>query len=359
VETQDTAAGADITLEELQLAARNHGLPLEALRHDITPIGLHYLLTHFDIPAVDETTWRLKVGGNVARLLTLTLEDIRRRPQRTLAVTLECAGNGRALLSPRPASQPWLQEAVGTAEWTGTPLAALLDDAGLDSQALEVVFTGLDRGVQGDVEHLYERSLQLADAMREEVLLAYEINRQPLPPQHGFPLRVVVPGWYGMTHVKWLQAITVVDEPFRGWQQDVAYHVRASEEEQGEPVRRILPRALMIPPGFPEFLTRTRIVASGAQTLAGRAWSGHAPVERVEVSTDGGGTWESAVLGAPVSEFAWRGWTYEWHAKSGEHELCCRASDEAGHTQPSTPAWNYDGVCNNAIQRIGVTVRDA
>ena len=207
------ASTPEISLEELRLAGRNHALPLEALRHDITPVGLHYLLIHFDIPHVDAETWRLEIGGLVERPLALTLDELKARPSRTLAVTLECAGNGRALLAPRPISQPWLQEAVGTAEWTGTPLAPLLEEAGLSGAAREVVFTGLDRGVQGDVEHDYERSLPLAEALREEVLLAYAVNGQPLPPQHGFPLRLVVPGWYGMTHVKWLRSITVAEEP--------------------------------------------------------------------------------------------------------------------------------------------------
>ena len=175
-------------------------------------------------------------------------------------MTLECAGNGRALLSPRANSQPWLLEAVGTAEWTGTPLAPLLDEAGLGPGALEIVFTGLDRGIQGEIEHLYERSLPLSEALRDEVLLAYAINGQDLPPQHGFPLRLVVPGWYGMTHVKWLQTITAVDEPFRGFQQDVGYHFRQSPEEQGRAVTRILPRSLMVPPGIPDFPARTRFV---------------------------------------------------------------------------------------------------
>ena len=136
---------------------------------------------------------------------------------------MECAGNGRALLAPRPISQPWLTEAVGTAEWTGIPLRALLDEAGIDDGAVEVVFTGLDRGVEGGVEQLYERSLTLADAQHEDVLLAYACNGVPLPPQHGFPLRLVVPGWYGMTSVKWLQRITVVDEPFTGYQMVTGY----------------------------------------------------------------------------------------------------------------------------------------
>jgi sulfane dehydrogenase subunit SoxC len=345
-----------ISLEELQLAGRNHALPLEALRYPITPVGLHYLLIHFDIPHVDPQGWRLELGGLVEKPVALTLAEVRARPGRTLAFTLECAGNGRALLEPRAVSQPWLQEAVGTAEWTGTPLAPLLEEAGLSLEAVDVVFTGHDRGVQGDVEHDYARSLPVAEALREEVLLAYEINGQPLPPQHGFPLRLVVPGWYGMTHVKWLRSITVVDEPFRGWQQDVSYHLRDSEDEQGRPVTRMLPRSLMIPPGIPDFLTRTRLLEPGPCTLEGRAWSGWAPVERVEVSADGGLTWTDAELAEPVSEFAWRGWTHTWTAEPGEHELCCRASDGAGNVQPLSPVWNYDGFCNNAVQRVQVVV---
>jgi sulfane dehydrogenase subunit SoxC len=348
---------AQISLEELQLAARNHGLPLEALRHDVTPIGLHYLLTHFDIPRVDEALWKLEVGGTVARPLSLSLDDVKARPAITRPVTLECAGNGRALYTPRVLSQPWLQEAVGTAEWTGTPLAPILDEAGVGENAVEVVFTGLDRGIQGEIEHLYERSLPLEEARREEVILAYAINGQALPPQHGFPLRVIVPGWYGMTHVKWLQAITVVTDPFTGWQQDVAYHVRESEDEQGNPVTRILPRALMIPPGFPEFLSRTRFVDGGPVHLEGRAWSGWGAIERVEVSTDGGATWADAALDAATGEFAWSAWRFDWDARPGEYELSCRATDAAGNTQPLAAEWNYDGVCNNGVQRVRVVVR--
>jgi sulfane dehydrogenase subunit SoxC len=354
----ETAQAPEISLEELQLAARNHGLPLEALRYPITPVGLHYLLIHFDIPDVDPATWRLRIGGNVSRSLELSLDEIKARPTRTLAVTLECAGNGRILhTAPRAISQPWLREAVGTAEWTGTPLAPLLEEAGEAEGALEVVFTGLDRGVQGDVEQTYERSLPLAEARRDELLLAYAMNGQPLPPQHGFPLRLVVPGWYGMTHVKWLQAISVVDEPFRGWQQDVSYHLRQSEDEQGTPVTRMLPRALMAPPGIPNFLSRSRLVDAGPCLVEGRAWSGWAPVERVQVSVDGGASWEEAALDEPLSEFAWRGWTYRWNAEPGEYELCARATDGAGNTQPLEPEWNYDGFCNNAVQRVDVVVR--
>src|SRR5919201_6392428 len=144
-----------VSFEELQLATRNHGMPLEALRWDITPIGLHYLLIHYDIPHVDSSAYRLEVDGLVARSLSLSLDDIRQRPSVELAVTLECAGNGRALIDPHVVSQPWLLEAVGTARWRGTRVAALLDEAGVEDSVAEIVFTGLDRGVEGEEEQAY------------------------------------------------------------------------------------------------------------------------------------------------------------------------------------------------------------
>jgi sulfane dehydrogenase subunit SoxC len=348
--------GADITLEELQLAARNHGLPLEMLREPVTPVGLHYLLIHFDIPAVDAATWRLRIGGLVEQELELGLDELRARPAVTMPVTLECAGNGRALMPPRSPSQPWLLEAVGNASWTGTPLAPLLREAGIGESAAEVVFTGLDRGIQGGVEHDYERSLPLDEALRDDVLLAYEMNGAALPPQHGYPLRVVVPGWYGMTHVKWLSAITVVDAPFRGWQQELAYRLGKSEDEHGEPVTRIEPRALLVPPGIPDFFERTRTLAAGPCRLEGRAWSGWGTIERVEVSTDGGETWSDAALGEPAQLYAWRGWSLDWGAQPGEHVLMCRATDSSGRSQPAEPDWNLGGYCNNAPQRVRVRV---
>jgi sulfane dehydrogenase subunit SoxC len=345
-----------ISLEELQLAARNHGMPLEALRHEITPLGLHYLLTHYDIPAVDPDAWRLTVGGRVEHELDLSLADLRAREPVTVPVTMECAGNGRARLDPRPISQPWLTEAIGTAEWTGISLAPLLAEAGLAEDALEVVFTGLDRGVEGGVEQLYERSLTLADALRDDVLLAYACNGEPLLPQHGFPLRLVVPGWYGMTSVKWLQRIAVVAEPFEGYQMITGYRMRRDEDDVGTPVTRIEPRSLMVPPGIPDFMTRCRFLRPGPVRLEGRAWSGWGPIERVDVSADGGATWAPANLGDPPGEAAWAPWSYDWDAPEGEHELCVRARDATGRTQPHDPPWNVGGYANNAIQRVAVTV---
>jgi DMSO/TMAO reductase YedYZ molybdopterin-dependent catalytic subunit len=343
-----------LTFEELQLAARNRGLPLEALQYELTPTGLHYLLTHFDIPVIDPAAWRLRVGGAVDNQLDLTLDELRRRPRRTLPVTLECAGNGRARLNPRPLSQPWLVEAVGTAEWTGTPLAALLAETGPRGDAQEVVFTGADRGIQGDVVHNYARSLTLEQAARSEALLAYEMNGQPLQPQHGFPLRLIVPGWYGMASVKWLSGIDVVTEPFEGYQQAVAYHYRRNADDRGQPVREIRVRALMVPPGIPDFFTRRRVVERGRVVLRGRAWSGQGRVTRVEVAVDG--EWRDARLEPPVGEFAWCGWSLDWDAVEGEHTLNCRATDAAGNAQPTEQPWNYEGLGNNQVQQVSVTV---
>jgi DMSO/TMAO reductase YedYZ molybdopterin-dependent catalytic subunit len=349
------ASGQGITAMELAQATRNRGMPLEALKHDVTPVGLHYLLVHFDIPAPDPESWRLRIGGSVRRELELTLDEIRARPATTMPVTLECAGNGRARLEPRPMSQPWLNEAIGTSRWTGTPLAGVLEDAGVGDDTVEIVFTGADHGIEGGEELDYARSLPLTEAMRPEVLLAYAMNDRPLEPQHGFPLRLLVPGWYGMTSVKWLSMIEAATEPFRGFHQAVAYHYQDAEEEPGEPVTRIRPRALMVPPGFPDFPERRRYLDRGPVTLQGRAWSGTAPITRVEVGIDG--DWLDASLAEPVGEWAWRGWSHEWEATPGDHLLSCRATDAAGNTQPLHQPWNLQGMGNNLVQEIEVLVR--
>ncbi|MDP9868897.1 MULTISPECIES: sulfite oxidase [Streptosporangium] len=350
--------GEDISLDELRLAARNHGMPLEALRYDVTPVGLHYLLIHYDIPHLDPQAWRLRIDGHVRHPLTLDLAAIRARPYVTHRVTLECAGNGRARLAPRPISQPWLDEAVGTAEWTGTPLAPLLREAGIRDGAVDVAFTGADHGIERGIEQDYTRGLPLAEALREDVLLVHTMNGQPLPPQHGAPLRLLVPSWYGMAQVKWLVRISVLDTPFAGYQNATAYRIKHWPDDDGEPVTRIRPRALMQPPGFPDFQTRGRILDRGVHEVAGRAWSGWGPVTRVEVSVDGGATWAEADLGPQPSRYAWRAWRWTWHAREpGRYDLCVRASDAAGNVQPVEQPWNRQGMASNQVQRVPVLVR--
>ena len=343
--------------EEAALANRNHGLHLEALRYDVTPAGMHYLLIHFDVPFVPSAeAWRLSIGGRVAKPATLSLADLRRMPQRTLRVTLECAGNGRANFKPRWPSMPWMEGAVGTAEWTGTPLRPLLDEAGLLDDAVDVVFFGADRGFDGR-EHAYGRALTTARARHDDVLLVTAMNGQPLLPQHGFPLRLLVPGWYGMASVKWLERIEVWDRPFDGPQQVDTYIFKTRHEDVGTPVTALRIKSLMVPPGIPDWYTRRRVVDAGEVTVHGRAWSGDGvPIARVEFACDG--DWRDAVLGPqPESRYAWRWWSASWRAERGVRQLMCRATDATGAVQPMTAAFDAGGFGNNSVQRLAVTVR--
>jgi DMSO/TMAO reductase YedYZ molybdopterin-dependent catalytic subunit len=352
--TRRTANVGRFTAEELALAARNSGMPLEALREDVTPAGLHYCLIHFDIPALAPPAWRLAVDGLVDRPLQLSLEALRTMPVRTLRVTMECAGNGRAQVSPRYPSIPWVEEAVSTADWTGVPLAAVLREAGVHPSAKEIVFWGADRGIDRGVEHAFARSLAPADAVQEDVLLAYAMNGAPLPPQHGYPLRLVVPRWYGMASVKWLERIEATDRAFDGVQQAHSYHFRRQADEPGVPCRHLRVNSLLVPPGIPDFYTRARVQTAGRVEIRGRAWSGEAPIARVELAVDG--DWRAATLQPASSPHAWQAWQAVWDAVPGEHELACRATDTAGNVQPLEPPWDVSGFGNNAVHRVAVRV---
>ncbi len=269
---------------------------------------------------------------------------------------MECAGNGRLRQSPRPFTQPWLDEAVSTATWTGTPLAPILAEAGISELAVEVLFSAPDEGFEGTRRVAFERSLTVADAMESDALLVYEMDGQPLPPQHGAPVRLVVPDHYGVASVKWLTSITVLDAPFDGYYQAVAYCIRQERDEVGTPVGRVQPRALMIPPGIPDWPYRNRTLDPGPCHLQGRAWSGAAPVLRVEVSTDGAETFEDAVV-VPGDTGVWSRWTFDWTPPGpGEYELVCRATDAAGNVQPLQAPWNLGGYLDNSAQRVPVTV---
>ena len=329
--------------EELELALRQVSMPLEALRYDVTPVGLHYTLCHFDIPAIDDH--KLVVAGK-----TWSMSELRALPAKTVRATLECAGNGRAKFNPRYPSMPWTQGGVSTADWTGVPLRAVLGSV----RAQEVVFTGADRGFDSGVEHAFARSLPLEEAMRDEVLLAWAMNGQPLAPQHGAPLRLVVPGWFGMASVKWLARIELLDQPFEGYQQKTGYRYKKQDGEDGVPVRHMKVKSLIAPPGMPDWYTGRRLVGAGRISIEGRAWSGSS-VQRVEFAVDG--EWCDAELEEPNGRFAWRRWRCEWDARPGEHELSCRATDAEGATQPEAPDWNIGGMGNNAIHRLAVTVR--
>ncbi len=341
------------TAEEVALASRNRGMPLEALRYDVTPAGLHYLLIHFDIPDAAAVP-RLELHGLFERPLGLTPAEVMAMPAKTLRVTMECAGNGRAQLAPRYPSVPWLEEGVSTAEWTGVPLAAVVERAGLRTVATGLIFHGADDGFDAGVAHHFARSLGVAEALHDDVLVAYAMNGAPLAPQHGAPLRLIVPRWYGMASVKWLRAIEATDRPFEGFQQARGYHFRREAGEKGEPCTRMRVNSLMAPPGIPDFYSRRRTLGEGAVVLRGRAWSGAAPIARVELGVDG--SWSEATLEPSPHAHAWTGWRASWHAVRGEHELSCRATDASGNTQPLEPPWDVSGFGNNAVQRVRVAV---
>ena len=252
---------------------------------------------------------------------------------------------------------PWAYEAVGTSDWTGTPLAPLIERAVPHSEVIEISFTGADYGYDAGVGHYFGRSLTLNQIKNLEVLLVYDMNGQPLLPQHGAPLRIIVPGWYGMASVKWLKTVEALTEPFLGFQQTQTYRFRQSADDEGQPVTSMRVKSLMVPPGVPDWISRNRCVEPGKITVNGRAWSGAGnKITRVEFGIDG--NWEAAEILDQVGKFAWTGWRYQWEAKPGEHILQCRASDESGETQPITPPWDFAGFGNNAVQSVTVFVKD-
>lgn len=345
------------TESEVRLANRNPGLPLESLRHEITPVGQHYLLTHFDVPAIDPEEHRLRFDLGFDAPFELCLDDVRAMPARTIAVTLECAGNGRRGHSSRSVSMPWGNEAVGTAEWTGTPLAPLIERAQPTSGTSEIAFFGLDRGFDDGVLHNFGRSLRIEQIAEREVLLVYEMNGQPLLAQHGAPFRLIVPGWYGMASVKWLSRVEALSEPFQGFQQAHNYRYRQEKGEPGKPITAMRVRSLMMPPGVPDWSTRARFLNPGKVTVQGRAWSGNGvPITKVEFGVDD--EWSQARLQPGPGQYAWTGWQAEWDAGPGQYLLKCRATDANGAVQPLEPPWDVAGFGNNAVQTIPVLVRD-
>lgn len=339
---------------ELRLANRNAGVILESLRHDLTPTGAHYLLTHFDVPDIDPRDYRLRFGAGFEAPFELSLGDIRALPQETVPVTLECAGNGRSGVSPRSHSMPWGVEAVGTSEWTGTALRPLLERARPKAGTVDIVFTGADEGFDKGVRHRFGRSLSLPELAELDVLLVHGMNGAPLLPQHGAPLRIIVPGWYGMASVKWLTSIEAIDTPYQGFQQVQTYRFRDKADDPGRPVTSIRVKSLMVPPGIPDWITRLRHLAAGPTDIVGRAWAGRIPIARVEFGV--GDTWTEADVSPGASPYAWSKWSATWDATPGEYVLRCRATDAEGNVQPIEPPWDVAGFGNNAVQTVGVHV---
>jgi DMSO/TMAO reductase YedYZ molybdopterin-dependent catalytic subunit len=323
----------------------NAETPLELHEGIITPNERFYVRNHNAIPSPPPT---LVVDGAVEAPLSLTMAQLRELSPRSLVATLECAGNGRAFLDPPVEGEQWRLGAVSTARWTGVPLRAVLDLAGVDRDAPEVLCAGADAGSPKEAGRplAFERSLPMAKALHADTLLAYEMNDVPVPTTHGGPLRLVVPGWYGMASVKWLARISALRGPFGGFYQRDRYVV------DGAPLREIEPRAIVIAPADGATVSRGTAVR-----IRGFAWSGRAPIEAVEVATDGGGSWQAAMLDVSDSIAAWRPWELSWTPeRSGTVAIIPRARDARG-AQPLAPRRNPLGYANNAARPVRVIVR--
>lgn len=344
-------AGARHVLEDEPLNAE---APLVGLSGEATPTHLCYVRTHFGVPGLDRSSHRVAVEGAISDPVDLAVDHLRQLPERSVTMTLECAGNGRRRMSPRPSGTPWLYGGVSTVRFTGTSLWHVLDRVGLEDEVEEIGFVGADEGEVGSGETVpFARSLPLAKALEPEVLLAWRMNGRPLPPEHGAPLRVVVPGWYAMASVKWLRRIEALREPFEGWFQSDRYVYREEDETpDGTPVRKIRVRSLVTSPGEGEVLERGKLEVTGI------AWSDGTPVARVQVSADGGESWEDASLEQGDSRWAPAKWRLSWHpSATGDYELVSRAVDAEGEAQPLASRWNRLGYGNNVAQRVTVTVR--
>lgn len=315
----------------------------------LTPAGRHYVRTHFPIPTARPS---ISVDGTRAAPTAISLEQVRALPAHSLPVTLECAGNGRRFLDPKVPGEQWGLGAVGTATWTGTSVRDVLGAVAIPSGIVELLFRGADEGVPKDVGTRigYERSLPIEVALRDDVLVAYLMDGEPIPREHGGPLRLIVPGWYGMASVKWLERITLLDKPFTGFFQKDRYVV------EGRPLREIAPRAILT---YPE----DGATVERALWLKGYAWSGAGPIVRVDMSNDGGREWsplETSLIRPDAGRFAWRRFDYHFLLRPGldvEWSLVVRAIDAAGNDQPLEPRWNELGYANNAARPVRVRVR--
>ncbi len=327
----------------------NAETPERALTHALTPTPNAYIRTNFGV-AVPALPHVIEVGGAVARPLRLTLDALQRMPQRAVTATMECAGNDRLGMHPLPVGEPWRHGALSTIAWMGVSLPHVLELAGVDADALEVLVTAADSGSRDDAdgEVRFARSLPLADALRVDTLLALEMNGAPLTPDHGAPVRLAVPGWYGMASVKWVTRIDALREPFTGYFQRQRY---VYDEPDGvRPVDRMRVKSIITTPSDGACCSRDVLVE-------GWAWSGYGAITQVDLGVDGGDSWMPATLGPCASEFAWTPWSIALTLpRPGRFVLRSRATDRRGVTQPDRVTWNRLGYGNNAIRHIVIDV---
>src|SRR5438552_1839160 len=338
----------------------NLEMPFEKLDGFITPTKAFYVRTHLPLPKIDKNKWRLRVEGEVEKPFDLNCDELLKMESRTIPVTLECAGNNRIFLEPKVKGVQWGLGAVGNAQWTGVPLSILLDRAGVNTNAREVILEGADGGSLEDPkspagELKFARSIPLAKA-REDVLLAYKMNDVDLPAEHGFPLRAIVPGWYAMASIKWLQRIVVTDKPFTGYYQtlDYAYWKRRGDNAELVPLSEMQIKAEIAQPSDGE-----SVPANSNVRVHGAAWTSNGEITKVEISSDDEATWNEAKLLGESKPDAWRLWEWSWKtpARSGKATLTARATDSNGQTQPTERDPDLGTYMINHLLPITVEVR--
>lgn len=338
----------------------NLEMPFGLLDGWVTPNEQFYIRSHFPVPSVDPKNWRLRIEGAVEKPLELSLDDLRGFTTQTVPATLECAGNGRVFLVPKVKGTQWELGAVGNAHWTGVALGEVLRQAGVKSAAVDVVLEGADIGAISEAPKPagkipYARSVPLAKAL-EGVLLVFEMNGEPLAPAHGFPLRAIVPGWFGMAAVKWLQRIVVTEQPFSGYYQTVDYAFWKQDDAGVAlvPITEMQVKASIAKPGINE------VIAAGSSfKITGAAWTSEAEITKVEVSTDGGKSWSEASLGGEAVRNCWQLWEWTWPVPNepGRSVLLARATDSRGRTQPLERDQNRGSYEINHCLPIEVEIR--
>lgn len=334
-------------------------MPLDGFRDLITPADRFFVRSHHYVPTVDPVSWRLQVEGEVQRPLTLAFEEIKRLTRVELTGVLECAGNGRGLFEPAMPGVQWEYGAVGNARWAGVRLTDVLQKAGLNPAARVILFSGADAPI-GTMPK-FERSITVEKALDPNTLLAFEMNGQPLPVQHGFPLRLIVPGWAGDSWVKWVTRIRVLNREFDGFFMKTAYRHpekpvppgTAVDPAQMVPVTNLTVKSVIHTP-----LPGTEVRAGAPLRIAGVAWAS-APVTNLDVSIDGGKSWTAAMLGNVPGEFSWRPWCYTAPpATAGKYVIMARARTAAGEEQPFEQPWNPSGYLWNTVQSVSVSTVD-
>jgi DMSO/TMAO reductase YedYZ molybdopterin-dependent catalytic subunit len=339
----------------LSTTPENRETPLADVPSWVTPNRWFFVRSHYETPEIDIAQWRLKVGGDVQKELELSWEQLESLPRRSIFVTMECAGNGRSFLKPIVEGVQWTAGAVGHAEWTGVPLHIVLERAGLAADANEIVFYGADSGVEhGHIQpEPFARSLPLDKALHLDTLLATHMNGEPLEPSHGYPLRLIVPGWYGVASVKWLMRIEAARSPFQGHFQTTKYTIK---HRTGGGVRTDVVGPMPVKSEIVRPLENS-VLGIGANRLFGMAWAGEHAVAAVEVSVDGGVSWQRAELQGPQAAYSWTAWEYLWEtAAPGDYTLLARGISEDGHVQPMDHDYDRGGYLINFSRPIPVRI---